>query len=82
VPVYGYWGVKDGIMTYCGIPRRGRNPQRAYNYHHERAAGLHGERSEVAVDGSGSGDCTGLKELWDRSAIESRAYLPYHDVDE
>jgi hypothetical protein len=43
VPVYGYWGVKDGRLTYCGIPRRGRNPQRAYNYHQSELLAFMGQ---------------------------------------
>jgi hypothetical protein len=42
VPVYGYWGVKDGRMTYCGIPRRGRNPAARLQLPPERDACLHG----------------------------------------
>ena len=33
VPVYGSVGFSDGRMRYCGIPRRARAPQQAYNYH-------------------------------------------------
>lgn len=81
VPVYGYWGVKDGRLKYCGIPRRAMNPQRAYNYH---------KSEELAHMGQGPKSpwmapvraIAGLEAIWDRASIESRAYLPYHDVDE
>ena len=31
IPVYGYTGYADGRLTYCGLPRRARSPQQAYN---------------------------------------------------
>jgi Phage P22-like portal protein len=81
VPVYGYWGVTEGRLTYCGIPRRAMNPQRAYNYH---------KSEELAYMGSAPKSpfmapvraIRGLEALWDRASIDSRAYLPYNDVDE
>jgi hypothetical protein len=81
VPVYGYWGISDKRLTYCGIPRRAMNAQRAYNYH---------KSEELAYMGSAPKSpfmtpvraIRGLEALWDRASIESRAYLPYHDVDE
>lgn len=81
VPVYGYWGVSDGRLKYCGIPRRAMNAQRAYNYH---------KSEELAYMGSAPKSpwmvpvraIRGVEALWDRASIDSRAYLPYHDVDE
>jgi hypothetical protein len=81
VPVYGYWGVTEGRLKYCGIPRRAMNPQRAYNYH---------KSEELAYMGSAPKSpfmapvraIRGLETIWDRASIESRAYLPYNDVDE
>lgn len=81
VPVYGYWGVADGRMKYCGIPRRAMNPQRAYNYHksEELAYMGHAPKSPYMAPVRA---IRGLEALWDRATIDSRAYLPYHDVDE
>lgn len=81
VPVYGYWGISDGRLKYCGIPRRAMNPQRAYNYHRSE---------ELAHMGSGPKSpwmasvraIAGLEAIWDRASIESRAFLPYNDVDD
>lgn len=81
IPVYGYWGVVDGRMTYCGIPRRAMNPQRAYNYH---------KSEELAYMGAAPKSpwmtpvraIIGLEGLWDRASVDSRAYLPYHDIDQ
>lgn len=81
VPVYGYWGISDKRLKYCGIPRRAMNAQRAYNYH---------KSEELAYMGGGPKSpwttpvraIRGLEAIWDRASIDSRAYLPYHDVDE
>jgi hypothetical protein len=81
VPVYGYWGISDGRMRYCGIPRRARNPQRAYNYHMSEQLAYIGSapKSPWMVPARA---IAGLEGIWDRASIESRAYLPYNDVDE
>jgi hypothetical protein len=81
VPVYGYWGIIDGRMKYCGIPRRARNPQRAYNYHMSEQLAYIGSapKSPWMVPARA---IVGLEAIWDRASIESRAYLPYHDIDE
>lgn len=81
IPVYGYWGVKDGRMTYCGIPRRGRNPQRAYNYHMSEQL-AHMATAPKSPWLTPVRSIRGLEGIWDRASIESRANLPYHDVDE
>jgi hypothetical protein len=81
VPVYGYWGISDGRMKYCGIPRRAMNPQRAYNYHMSEQLAYIGSAPKspwmVPVRA-----VSGLEALWDRAAIDSRAWLPYNDVDD
>lgn len=81
VPVYGYWGISGKRLKYCGIPRRAMNPQRAYNYH---------KSEELAYMGSAPRSpwtapvraIAGLEAIWDRASIDSRAYLPYNDVDD
>jgi hypothetical protein len=80
VPVYGYWGVKEGRMTYCGIPRRARNPQRAYNYHMSEQLAYIGSAPKAPWVVPARA-IRGLEALWDRASLDSRAYLPYHDVD-
>lgn len=76
VPVYGYVGFADGRMRYCGIPRRARVPQQAYNYHRSEqmmpSAQLLASKRALA----------GVESLWDRAAVQRRAFLPYSDLDE
>ena len=81
VPVYGYVGFKNGRINYCGIPRRARAPQQAYNYHGSemKAYIATAPRSPWTVPVRA---VIGLEALWDRASIESRAYLPYNDIDE
>lgn len=81
VPVYGYVGWSNGRMHYCGIPRRAMHAQRSYNYHMSELHVFMGQAPKApwiapvrAIEG--------LEQLWDRASAESRAYLPYHDVDE
>ncbi|MFM2088272.1 MAG: hypothetical protein RLZZ237_3141 [Pseudomonadota bacterium] len=80
VPVYGYWGIENGILLYCGIPRRAMGPQRAYNYHMSEQLAHMGTAPKApwvvparAIEG--------LEKLWDRASLDARAYLPYHDKD-
>lgn len=81
VPVYGYWGISEGRLRYCGIPRRALNPQRAYNYHMSE---------QLAYMGSAPKSpwitpvraIRGLEGLWDRASTDSRAYLPFNDLDD
>lgn len=83
VPMYGYVGFSGGRMTYCGIPRRAREPQRAYNYHISeiRAIQSLSAKAPYLIPLSGLvGD--GVKTLWDKASVETRAYLPYQDWDE
>jgi hypothetical protein len=83
VPVYGYWGVKDGRMTYCGIPRRGRNPQIAYNYHmSEQLAYMASAPKSPFIAGMRAMRGEGVKALWERAAVDTRATLVYNDWDE
>lgn len=81
VPVYGYWGISNGQMTYCGIPRRARNPQRAYNYHQSELLAFMSQAPKSPWMAPVRA-IRGLEALWDRASIESRSYLPYHDIDE
>jgi hypothetical protein len=81
VPVYGYWGVTEGRLKYCGIPRRAMNPQRAYNYHksEELAYMATAPKSPWMAPVRA---IRGHEAIWDRASVDSRAYLPYNDVDE
>ncbi len=81
VPVYGYVAWSDGRLRYCGIPRRAREPQRAYNYHVSeiRAYMNAAPKSPWLVPIRA---IRGVEKLWDRAAVDARAYLPYNDVDE
>jgi len=76
IPVYGYVGFSDGRMRYCGIPRRARAPQQAYNYH----------ISELMMPGAqllaSKRALAGLETIWDKAAVQRRAFLPFNDVDE
>lgn len=76
VPVYGYVGFSEGRMRYCGIPRRARAAQQAYNYH----------KSELMMPGAqllaSKRATAGVEKLWDRSQVERRAFMPYNDHDE
>jgi hypothetical protein len=83
VPVYGYIGWRNGRLTYCGIPRRGRTPQQAYNYHVSEQLAYVGTAPRspwlvpiAALVGQG------VKEAWDNASVQSRAYLPYAHTDE
>jgi hypothetical protein len=76
VPVYGYVGFSDGRMKYCGIPRRARSAQQAYNYH----------KSELMMPGAqlmaSMRALRGVEQIWDRSRAQQRAVLPYNDLDD
>lgn len=83
VPVYGYWGVKDGRLTYCGIPRRAMNPQRAYNYHmSEQLAYMATAPRAPFVAGMRAMKGAGIQTMWERAAVDTRATLVYNDWDE
>ena len=75
VPVYGYVGFKEGRMSYCGIPRRARSAQQAYNYH----------KSELIMPGAqllaSKRALAGVESIWDRAQTQRRAWLPYNDYD-
>lgn len=81
VPVYGYWGISDGRLKYCGIPRRAMNPQRAYNYHKSEELAYMATAPKSPWTASVRA-IAGLEAIWDRASIDSRAYLPYNDLDE
>lgn len=83
VPVYGYISYRDGRMRYCGMGRRAREPQRAYNWHmsEARAAVSAALKTPLFVPISALGDGAKIKELYDRSSVEQRAWLPYQDWD-
>ncbi len=76
VPVYGYVGFSDGRMTYCGIPRRARSAQQAYNYH----------KSELLMPGAqlmaSKRALSGVETIWDKAQVQRRAFLPFNDFDE
>lgn len=79
VPVYGYMGWVNGRLTYCGIPRRARSAQQAYNYHMSE---LMVPNTVIMIPHRGLAGAPGLKELWDRARVERRGFLPYVDRDE
>jgi hypothetical protein len=81
VPVYGYVGWADGRMKYCGIPRRARNAQRAYNYHQSEIRAYMSQAPKAPWLASARA-VKGFEKLWDRASVESRAFLPYNDIDE
>lgn len=76
VPVYGYVSFVDGRMKYCGIPRRARSAQQAYNYH----------KSELFMPGAqlmaSKRALAGVETIWDRAQVQRRAFLPYNDMDD
>lgn len=81
VPVYGYVGFAEGRMKYCGIPRRARNPQQAYNYHISEQLAYIGTQPKAPWIASKRA-VSGVEKIWDRAATESRAWLPWNDQDE
>jgi len=84
VPVYGFVGFSGGRMTYCGIPRRARSPQQAYNFHMSEMRVLMSQAAKAPyqIPLRAFGGDANIKALWDKASTESRAFLPYHDVDE
>lgn len=80
VPLYGYVGGSDGRMKYCGIPRRAREPQRAYNYHISEIRAYMGQAPKAPV-WLPARAARGFESLWDRASVDSRAWLPYNDLD-
>lgn len=76
VPVYGYVSFVHGRMKYCGIPRRARSAQQAYNYH----------KSELMMPGAqlmaSKRALAGVEQIWDKAAVQRRAFLPFNDADE
>jgi hypothetical protein len=81
VPVYGYVGWSDGRMKYCGLGRRAREPQRAYNFHMSEVRAIMATAPKAPWVAS-LRSIRGLEKIWDRASVETRAYLPYNDVDE
>lgn len=81
VPTYGYLGWKDGRMTYCGIPRRARNAQQAYNYHRSEEQAYIGTAPRSPWMASKRA-ISGFENIWDLASTQARAYLPYNDRDE
>ena len=80
IPVYGYWGISSGRLTYCGIPRRAMNPQRAYNYHMSEQLAYMGQapKSPYMVAAAAA---KGFEHLWDRASVDSRAWMPWNHID-
>lgn len=81
VPIYGYVGFTDGRMRYCGIPRRGRAPQQAYNYHISEQLAYMGTAPKNPWFISKRA-AKGVERILDRMAVETRAWVPYNDLDE
>lgn len=81
IPVYGYVGFADGRMKYCGIPRRARSAQQAYNYHISEQLAYIGTQPKAPWLASKRATA-GVERIWDRAASESRAWLPYNDLDD
>lgn len=81
VPVYGYVGFSEGRMKYCGIPRRARSAQQAYNYHVSEQLAFIGTAPKSPWLASKRATA-GVEALWDQASIQSRAWLPYNDLDD
>jgi Phage P22-like portal protein len=81
VPIYGYVGFSGGRMRYCGIPRRGRAPQQAYNYHISEQLAYMGTAPKNPWFISKRA-AKGVEHILDRMAVETRAWVPYNDLDE
>lgn len=84
VPMYGYVGWSGGRMTYCGIPRRARSAQQAYNYHASEIRALQSQAAKAPwmIPTRAFGGSAQTKQIWDRASVESRAFLPYEDMDD
>ena len=81
IPVYGYVGHSDGRMTYCGMPRRARAPQQAYN-HAVSEIRAYMDQAPKAPWIASVRAVRGLEPLWERASVESRGFLPYNDIDD
>lgn len=81
IPVYGYVTYRDGRLQYCGMGRRARNPQQAYNYHRSEMLAYMGQAPKAPWLAS-TRATQGLEALWDKAGVEARAWLPYNDIDE
>lgn len=80
VPVYGYVGWSNGRMKYCGIPRRAMSPQRSYNYHMSETHAFMATAPKSPWMASQRA-LRGLEPIWDRASVDTRAYLPFNDID-
>ena len=81
IPIYGYVGFSNGRMKYCGIPRRARAPQQAFNYHiSEQLAYIATAPKSPWIAPIRS--LKGVESLWEKASVETRGVLPYNDVDE
>lgn len=81
IPVYGYVGYSDGRMSYCGLPRRARAPQQAYN-HSVSEIRAYMDQAPKAPWVASLRAMRGLEKLWERASVESRGVLPFNDIDE
>ncbi len=81
VPVYGYVGWANGRMKYCGIARRARAPQQSYNYH---ISELHAYMATAPRSPwlASKRAVRGVEAIWDRASVDTRAWMPWNDVDE
>ena len=82
VPVYGYVSIKDGRLTYCGMHRKARNPQRAYNWHMSEMRAYISTAIKAPYIMPESAMNAAYQPLWDRAAVEQRSYLPFKDWDD
>lgn len=80
VPVYGYVAYADGRLSYCGLARRARVPQQEYNFHRSELHALMAQAPKAPWIGPAAA-FEGFEALWDRAAVESRAYLPTNHTD-
>lgn len=81
VPVYGYMGFANGRMTYCGVGRRARLPQQAYNYHASESLAYMATAPKVPYWVSKRA-AAGYEKLLDRMSVETRAWMPFNDMDD
>ena len=81
IPVYGYVGFADGRMKYCGIPRRGRAGQQAYNYHVSEIQAYIATAPKAPWWVSKRA-AAGVETLLDRMSSDARAWMPYNDLDD
>lgn len=80
VPVYGYTSFKDGRLKFCGIPRRARAAQQAYNFHMSEMRVLMKQAPKAPWIAAAEAIAP-YKDMWDKADVESRAALVYNHKD-